>query len=84
MGEELAEEGDHVGALAAIAQTKIITQVRERESSVQALGAIPVPCTVRVTLSLSSDREEERDRELHTDRHSSQTPGPLNHVQGFI
>ena len=30
MGEELADEGDHVGAIAAIAQTKIITQVRER------------------------------------------------------
>ena len=71
-----------MGALAAIAQTKIITQVRERESSVQALGCHS--CTVRVTLSLSSDREEERDRELHTDRHSSQTPGQLNHVQGFI
>ena len=28
VGEELAEEGDHVGAMAAIAQTKIITQVR--------------------------------------------------------
>lgn len=29
MGEELADEGDHVGALAAIAQTKIISQVRD-------------------------------------------------------
>ena len=29
MGEELADEGDHVGAVAAVAQTKIITQVRE-------------------------------------------------------
>ena len=29
VGEELAEEGDHVGAMAAIAQTKIITQVRK-------------------------------------------------------
>ena len=28
VGEELAEEGDHVGAMGAIAQTKIITQVR--------------------------------------------------------
>ena len=28
VGEELAEEGDHVGAMAAITQTKIITQVR--------------------------------------------------------
>ena len=28
MGEELADEGDHIGAIAAIAQTKIISQVR--------------------------------------------------------
>ena len=28
MGEELADEGDHVGAIAAIAQTKLISQVR--------------------------------------------------------
>ena len=28
VGEELAEEGDHVGAMGAIAQTKFITQVR--------------------------------------------------------
>ena len=29
VGEELAEEGDHVGAMGAIAQTKLITQVRK-------------------------------------------------------